>query len=285
MGLLTGYGFGHRLLFNRFTMILAVATVGLVTWRIAKPPADPAAVIREALLDEAAERIALSSPSQFAEHPVAVAPLGGDPGGQVRQGLQQRLGGMVSKPITTKMLGRALEQLGLRKTVVYKLDQALLLAREAGVSAVLFGDVTDQYVTRSGGRLRLAVRWADAGSQAEIDVGPVTVEAGFSPWSPNTWAIRARRASPWPRILMWIGATLILPILASPILRRVLELESNSATFAALAAATLVDVLFCFGLLGFSVSSFGPFVFLLGAFSLSGGYNFVAISMLNEYGG
>lgn len=277
-------GLRHRLLFNRISMIGVALVAALATWWIVRPSSNTGPVLRDSLLDSITARIKSQMPRTLAGKPIVVAELGGDPTQEITKGIRERLG---TKPETSvvpsEFLERVLRQIGLGSRPVTRLEDAVRVARETGADGVLFGEVVEQSFSRHSAHVKLDLRWADKATGQALYVPPLEAEAGGSAWSASYWGARMQAASIWPRILIWLAVTLLLPLLASPLIRRLTAEQSNALNFAVLAVATLLDVALAFILLGFSVSAALPALLLLAAFAGSVYYNTVAVTAIDEY--
>jgi hypothetical protein len=283
---IVGQGFwsiaGYRLLFNRYTLLLAAGVSSWATWTIVRTPSDPRAALRDTLLDSISERIAAQTPIQFAGRPIVVAQLGGDPDGTLTQGLRLRLGAEKVRSVSGEFLDRVLQQMGLQGKPVVTLDAAMRVARETGVEAVLFGDVVDQRLADRAGKLTLDLRWAETSTGRSIYSAPVSAEIG----GPSDFLLaRTARAAIWPRILIWLSVSLFLPIMGSPLIQWLTARESNALNLATLGGMTLIDTLIALGLMGLSASSVLPALALVAAFVCAAFYNYVAVDLIDQYRG
>jgi hypothetical protein len=82
------------------------------------------------------------------------------------------------------------------------------------------------------------------------------------------------------RLLIWIGAALVLPLLAYPLARATLERESNALTFSLLAGLTVLDIAVALLMLGFAVYSVWTALLVIAAFLVGAAYNYI---VLNSY--
>jgi hypothetical protein len=273
----------YRLVFNRYTLLAAAIFASGITWWAMRPPANPGGFLKEAILDSAAGRIASQMPAPLAGRAIAVTEFGGDADGSITKGIRDRLGAERGRAVPSEFLDRVLRQIGLAGEPVTRLDDALRVARETGVDGVLFGEVIDRNFGPKGCHLKLDLRWAEKSTGQALYLPPVEAEIGSSMWSTSYWSVRMLAAPIWPRLLIWSAATILLPLVASPLIRRLTAAESNTINFAILAVATTLDAVFAFALLGFSVRSALPAILLIAAFAAAVYYNSVAVAAIDEY--
>jgi hypothetical protein len=270
---------GVRLLFNRFTVVVGLTAAACATWSVIRTPQNPTADMRETLLDLAAQQLAAQA-SHLEGRSVVLAQLGGDPSGTLTEGLRQRLSIDGVRTIPEELLRVVLAQIGWRGRPVVALSDAVRLGREAGVSSVLFGEVTDYRLGDRAGRLRLELRWAETSTGKASYGGPVEAAIGDAS---DYWSARAGRAPVWPRLLIWLAVSLFLPVVCVPIIERLTALDSNATNFALLAALTAIDTLLAATLLGFRFSGALPALALILAFGIAGIYNFAVVGWIDQY--
>jgi hypothetical protein len=185
--------------------------------------------------------------------------------------------------VPPESLDRILRQIGLSSKPVTRLEDAVRIARETGVDGVLFGEVVDSSFGPRAAHVKLELRWADKSSGQAVYLPPMEANAGGSAMSPSYWSARMNAAPIWPRILIWLAVTILLPLVASPLIRKLTAEQSNAINFAVLAVVTTLDVALAFVLLGFSVSAALPALALLAAFAGAVYYNTLAVSAIDEY--
>jgi hypothetical protein len=273
----------HKLVFNRISLVAVVILTAMFTWWAAKPKSNPGVFLRDSMLDSIANRIKAQMPRPFVGKAIVVTDLGGDVNEIVTKGIRDRLSAQQGSVVPSEFLNRVLRQIGLFGKPVTRLDDALHVARETGVEGVLFGEVVDQGVGKDSAHLKLDLRWADKSTGQAVYLPPVEADSGGSRWSASYWNARMLATPIWPRILIWLAVTLLLPLATSPLIRRLTAEQSNTINFAILAVATTLDAALAFFLLGFSVSAALPALLLLAAFAISIYYNSVAVNAIDEY--
>ena len=274
----------HKLMFNSVTMTLVAIVAVVSTWWIVKPSSSPGPVLRDSILDAIATRIKAQMPRAFVGKPIIIADLGGDPNESITNGIRNRLAAEHAASVVPQdFLERVLRQIGLAAKPVTRLDDAVRVARETGADGVLFGEVVDQSFGPRAAHLKLDLRWADKSTGQAVYLPPVEAQAGGSPMSASYWSARMEAAPIWPRILIWLAVTILLPLIASPLIRRLTAEQSNAINFAVLAVVTTLDVALAFVLLGFSVSAALPALLLLAAFAGAVYYNTFAVTAIDEY--
>jgi len=116
--------------------------------------------------------------------------------------------------------------------------------------------------------------------------------ANEAPWargqSPGSWipedAVMEQRG-PLPAgwgLLAWVGCLLLLPIVAASALVKVLEKESNAATFLILLGLTLVNVLLALWFMGWEVHGLLDSLMVLTGGVMGGFYNFLVLERLES---
>lgn len=186
---------------------------------------------RQQMASEACWRVVEKLPSLPEGAVLAVAPLAGDTGGHVTKQLRTFLfrSGHVVMP-EEGLLDRIRRELGFSESAPPDRDAAVELARRAGATHVLTGRVADFGTIRDEGRidLRLQVVPVAGGESTSLAVRlPDSAEARR--WSTRIWAI-----------VGWIAGALALPLVCWPVVKAVLEKESNAATLGLLVGLSVL---------------------------------------------
>lgn len=87
------------------------------------------------------------------------------------------------------------------------------------------------------------------------------------------------------KLIIWLCIVLLLPMVTVVFVRRVLDEESNAATFLLLAGYTALDTLAAWILIGAVNIGIWPALILIGGAVLAGVYNYTAFAAIRKYGG
>jgi len=109
---------------------------------------------------------------------------------------------------------------------------------------------------------------------------PAPAAASASPEPGLGGSIRA--ASLVKRVLIWLALAALLPLLLIPLIKRLLEKNSNAVNFALLAGLTLIDLAAAFVLAGFELFSWLPALMILAAGAAGAVYNYWLCSALER---
>ena len=205
--------------------------------------------------------------------PVAVLRLEGDATGYVTGKLRElieRTGRYTQPP--PSLLERIKERLDVDETPVGTVEAALDAAGRLQVPYVLFGRVSGFASDQERGRIRMDLTVLDAATGAPV---APALTARYPEPSPD------RGRAIW-RLLLWLAVTALLPLVTLPLVRAVLERESNAATLAGLLAWTAVPVVLALGLEGFAVSGWYGWTRIAAAVIIALAYNYCVFCVVEE---
>jgi hypothetical protein len=177
---------------------------------------------------------------RVALRPTLVLPLVGDRDLLVTQALRDALAAQgwyspVEAAPTDKMLDQLFQAIRLPRQPVEKRAVAAKLAKAAGAEVAVLGRVKQMELFQEHADVSIHIEAFEVEDEQTLLAGayprPVLQQPVMGP------------AGPWGPILAVAAFALLWPPIASPIMRRILKLESNTATAAALMVLTAVPAM------------------------------------------
>ncbi len=270
-------GFVRRTLFSKWTLLVGLVIVAWQGWSVIYPkpwaPDDLQAKVAQLACWDAAAGLPAPPPDMGQ---IAVLRLAGrDTDGLVTATLAdcvQRDGRY--DVLHETAMGNIKRELGIDEKPISALGDALERGADLGVSAVVFGEVTEFRRTRSRARILLNITLAVVETHEVLFEG--TFEKTEPPVSDVMDGVRVvvEDAPVFQRIALWLAFAGILPLLCMPIIRRVLERDSNASNFTMLAVLVLADLVAAYLLCGFAMDGWGAFAVLMAAGALGAWYNY-----------
>ena len=230
--------------------------------------------------DEAAAAVARAMPEEWRRRKIFVAPLGSDASGYVTAALTRAIRRLdraepVAPPLTGKMISLVAALAGKEAGAATpeRRTAALKIAKEAGADLLLLGRVRALSLTDGVPRIDLGVEVLDAGTGSKAWEREVF-------WTPPFLERTVGLVSPMKRAVGWILFVVLLPWAVMPVMKRVLERESNAANAVLLVSlAGLAAVLAYVALAGELAGWAGGFFLVAVAFGFlynAGVLNYVA---------
>lgn len=230
--------------------------------------------------EEAAAAVARAMPEEWRRKKMFVAPVASDASGYVTQSLKRAVARLdkaepVAPPLTEKVISLITALAGKEAGAATPEARAaaLKVAKEAGAELLLLGRVRELSLTDGVPRIDLGVEVLDAGTGSkawELDAA----------WTPPFLERTVGLVSPMKRAVGWILFVMLLPWAVMPVMKRVLERESNAANAVLLVSlAGLAAVLAYVALAGDLAGWAGGFFLLAIAFGFlynAGILNYVA---------
>jgi hypothetical protein len=176
---------------------------------------------------------------------------------------------------------KILREVGWGAKPVSRLDEAVAVARRLGVDTVVFGEVPEFTWSEQKAVLRLELRMADRVS-GEASFARSYSETLGGGTGPGTWRARLADSSKARRVFIWAVFALLLPILASPLIRRLAAEDSNTVNLLMLGGLTAIDVIAAAALASFWLATWWTIAALLAAACLAGYYNFRVTTVIDE---
>ena len=255
-------------------LVLVAAWEGYLLLKPSSPPVpvdEPRQAVAEAACWQAADRL----PSPPLEGKVAVLRLKGDRTGHVTERLRAVIErtGKYAQP-EPGVLDRIMEELKIEEREIGDLDAARAAARLAGTPYVLFGTISEFISDRDSGRIRMELTLADV-ERGHVIGGPIPVAV------PDPEA-RGRWAWGFAWVAVWILVTALLPLVTLPLIRRVLETESNVKTLGCLLAYALASGAIALGLMRFSVTGWTEALVLAGSVVVAVTYAYFIFAIIES---
>lgn len=244
---------------------------------------DSLGFMRRNLADRVCTKVVQDIPKFQGVPSIAVLDMAGDETGFVTELLQEKIGASGEyRMVDPSFLGKLLREFGQEKRPVSTLGEAVSLARKLGVDFVIFGEVPSFAARENDATLRLELRMAERATGQAVYVRSYDEEIGGSLILSTRWRARLADSSKGRRVFIWIGFTLLLPLLAIPLIRRVTSAESNLINLALLAVFTLMDMFVALFLTGFWIPTIWTALVLLLALAAGGYYNYRITSFIEE---
>jgi len=275
----------RKILFSKWMLLAALGVAGWQGWTLLRPKPWAPDELQQAVADrvcwDAAEAIPPELPGVTK---IAVVRLGGhDANGFVSEALAkciQRKGRY--EVLHETFVGNLMRELGIDTKPVTTLDEAVKAGKKMGVSGVVFGEVAEFTRDKVSSAIRLDLRLA------KVDTGEAVFAESFAAREPPVAASVAgvshaiRASSAIKRILIWLAAAAIMPLLLIPPIKHFLEQESNALNFALLAGLTLFDLALAFVLIGLVLFQWLPALLLVASAVGGGVYNYWLLSTIEK---
>jgi hypothetical protein len=231
-------------------------------------------LVRRIMANRAAREIVLDLQKRYPNASFVVFDFAGDYNGYMAEQLRaelRRVGKVVAAPASrvTKAIAALRPRDGMATP-----EEAAGEARKLDADVAVYGRIDEFDRLGRRGSLRMDVRAAEAAT------GEETVQRALAVEWPATSMDRVVMLGAGWRLLIWIGAALVLPLLAYPLARATLERESNALTFSLLAGLTVLDIAVALLMLGFAVYSVWTALLVIAAFLVGAAYNYI---VLNSY--
>lgn len=162
------------------------------------------------------------------------------------------------------------------------LEEAGGAARRIGADAVLFGDVIGFSADRGDARIAVDLRMVERESAEAVFGRRYEDRIERSPARLTYWRARLADSSKIQRVALWILVSLLLPLAAAPLIRRVVEEESNVRNALLVLGLTGVNGLLAWGLTGFWLASGWSVLVLFLALVAGAVYNYQVATVIDE---
>jgi hypothetical protein len=278
-------GLVKGILLSKWILLGGLAVAAWQGWTVLRPrrwePSDLQKAVVENVCWDAAEALPPDLPGI---QKIAVLRLAGrDSEGYVSRTLAECVGRSGRYDVLHEgFVAKLMRELGLDDAPVEALADATKAGRKMGVDGVLFGEVAEFTSDRTSASIRLNLRLAS------VESGEAVFAESFARREPPDPASVAgvRQAilgsHVVKRILIWLAVAALLPLLLFPLVKRLLEEESNAVNFGLLAGLTLVDLALAFVLCGLTVSAWLPGVLLIAAGVAGAAYNYWLCSNIEK---
>jgi len=276
-------GFFLGILARPLAVTLLVGVTLMQAWWLLGPEDEPMGFARRNVAARTAAVAALEIPGREGITTLAVLPLRNDPNEIVTRRLKDAIAErgryeVVEESLFRRLLGQLRQSPIPPPTVA----DAVSAVRQIGADAVLFGEVTRFSGAEGQAMLAIDLRMAERDSGQAVWVKHYEEQISGAPASVDYWRARLADSAKPSRILLWLGFTLLFPLLTAPLIRRVTSEESNAANLAMLIGYTGVSVALAWALTGFWAPSWWTVLALLLALGLSGVYNYKVASALDD---
>lgn len=261
----------------KWALAALVLVAGWEGYLLLRPssPSGPVDEPRQAVAEEACWHAVEALPEVPLEGRVAVLRLKGDRTGYVTDRLRAIIErtGKFEQP-EPGVLDRVMEELKIEEREVGSLEEASRAARWAKTPYVLFGMLSEFVSDRGSGRLRMELTLADV-ERGQIIGDPIPV-AVPDPEAQQRWTRGL------VRVAVWVLVTALLPAITLPLVRRIVETESNGRILLGLLGYTVAAGVLAFGLNGFSIGGWLWGSLLGGASVLAFLYTYLVFSLVER---
>jgi hypothetical protein len=277
------YGFLGRSLMRPILALGALGSMLFGGFQFLEAPQDTLGPMQRSLADKVCARAVQDLPKTTETRSLAVLNLGGDSGNYVTGLLRRKIAASGQYQVLDEsFFGKLLQEFGKQEAAVTKLSDAVAIARQLGVDLVLFGEVPSLQSGAGTGSMKLELRMAERVSGQAVYARSFGEEVGGNLILSSYWRTRVADSSIGWRILIWVLFTLLLPIAAIPLIRRLVSEESNLANLLLLLGMTIVDMFVAILLTGFWIPTIWTAVVLILALAGSAVYNYGIASFVER---
>lgn len=278
-------------------LVAFMALQGYLLIRPSTPPLDPArAATADALVESIAGHIGQEAGADWSGKYVHVARMPGDPNDAIRGRLEDAIGARTNCTVVTDSLFTELRDATAAKSArlgvvdqatadswqtrpVGSLTEALEKAQATGLDYVVYGVIEDFRALEGRTFAKADIKVA-AADQAALDMEKTFTQGDAADVAYASANIG--RKNPLWRLVVWLIAVLLLPIVTSGFWSTLLERESNAANAACLLFLTLVEALLTWTLMGFWLGTIWLKVLLALATAAGAAWNLFILNVLER---
>jgi hypothetical protein len=214
---------------------------------------------------------------------VAVLNLSGDYQNYITGLLRQKIAASGEyRVLDDSFFVKMMREFGRNQAPISRLADAAAVARQLGVDYVIFGEIPEFKSEAGAGKFKLELRMAERSSGQAVSARSYDREMGGNLILSSEWRARIADSPKGRRIFIWVVFTLLLPVAAIPLIRRIVSAESNLSNLALLLTLTIVDIFVALLLTGFWIPSVWSAIVLLLALGSSGYYNYCIASFVER---
>ena len=258
MGLIAA---ASKIIRPKWALVAAAIVAAWQAYVILKPKRPALDAPRQEAAEQACWQ-ALDKLPSLPRDKVAVLRLAGDQTGLVTQKLRDvaERAGQFAQP-APGLLDRVLRELRIDEKPVDSLEGALAAGQKAEVPYVLYGRVWDFTSDLHTGRIRMELTLVSV-----ADARPAIAAVRIAVPDPDAPTLGQTVWSGAWRFGVWLAAVVLLPIVTYPVIKRVLDRESNLAILLALVGYALAAWVLAFALSGFAIAGWLAGLVLLAGF-------------------
>jgi hypothetical protein len=239
--------------------------------------------VRKKIAQSLVEKVVYAFPSLGLNKKCLVLPLENDPNGEITELLRETLASTGKMTVPSRsIMEKIFKELKLEIQGMTDLEEAYNIGQSAKVDLVLTGQIPkleqDQH-TASGS---IDIQLLDISSNTVVFAQTFEHSISKSVLSPSYVKARIQDSAIWGRVFSWLVICLFLPWALISLVKRILEQESNVYNVSMLAGITLIDVVVALSLMGFEITSFWSWFFLLFAAGGGGFYNYRVCDFISE---
>jgi hypothetical protein len=277
------FGFLGRSLMRPILLLGVLGSAVFGGFHFLGAPEDNPGSMQRSLADKICTQAVQDLPKMANVPSVAVLSLAGDDSNYLTGLLRQKIVASGQyRVLDETFFGKLMQEFGKREAAVTRLSEAVGLARQLGVDLVVFGEVPRPQPESGAGVLRLELRMAERSSGQAVFARSYSEEVGGSLILNSYWRSRIADSSKGWRIFFWILFTLLLPIAAIPLIRRLVSAESNAANLLLLLGLTVIDMFAALLLTGFWIPTVWTALILVAALGGSIFYNYCIASFVER---
>jgi len=277
------FGFLGRSLMRPILLLGVLGSAVFGGFHFLGAPEDTLGSMQRSLADKICTQAVQDLPKMANVPSLAVLSLAGDDSNYLTGLLRQKIVASGQyRVLDETFFGKLMQEFGKREAAVTRLSEAVGLARQLGVDLVVFGEVPRPQPESGAGVLRLELRMAERSSGQAVFARSYSEEVGGSLILNSYWRSRIADSSKGWRIFFWILFTLLLPIAAIPLIRRLVSAESNAANLLLLLGLTVIDMFAALLLTGFWIPTVWTALILVAALGGSIFYNYCIASFVER---
>jgi hypothetical protein len=277
------WAFIGRILIKPVVVIAVGISMLFEGYQLMTPTTSNVLAVRTDLAEQVCERAVDDLPKSDGVPTLAVLNLAGDDQGVVREILRDRLEASGEyRMMEPGFFRKLMREFGREEDPVSRLEDAVDMARKLGVDLVVFGEIPEFKARKDEAAIRLELRMAERRTGEAVFAHSYSEKIGGDRPGRSSWRAHMAASSKGRRIFVWVAFALLLPLLTVPVIRRVVSVESNLVNLALLVGYTAVDSVLALWLTGFWIAGIGTALILLLALAVSGFYNYVIASFIEE---
>jgi hypothetical protein len=291
----------------RFRLLLPMMLIGFAgqVWMSVRPTRNPLDERRLELADEVAGKLAESLPRPAVGRPtLIVMPFDRDPTGSVTDAVCRAIERVDRYAVQPRsLLENLLRKYGTRVEAITPEEAETLVIEDTPAEFVLAGRV--QMLSARSDMDEAAIEGVFIPVGGTRDTLAVTAEAPIADRSTGVPITRLSRpvrllaetvrdhtteaqplpaeTYPWPaRLITWLLVALLLPLVATPLVSRGLEKQSNAVNLLMLLGLTSVAGVTAFAMVGFQLDTIWGASLLVAGTGLAFAYNWLVLAKVDE---
>ena len=214
---------------------------------------------------------------------ITILPFANDPSGYVTKSLRAELEKRGKFELLDKSLFEKLSrELGLRQEGYKTLKDAVRAGNRIGVEGIIFGEVNLFEQDEKKAKIDLDIRFVDLVKDRVLYSSKFLQEFKGSVLSTRYVSAKLRDVSVAERLVVWVLAVVLIPLITISFGRAMVRKKSNRANAVALGIYSLINILFIILLFSTGLTRWWTVLLLLGAILLAFAYNVAYFTFLTR---